>query len=84
MKRLTTYLKSIWANLFPKASPPTGKILVEFSDGVWIVVDNAREAQSAVLQRCMTSMEPMYANFYSATEEDIAEFEKHLSTKEPA
>lgn len=54
----------------------TGKVLVHFSDGLCAIADNDHEAQAMVMQRCLQEAEPVYADFYEATPEDIEEFRK--------
>lgn len=52
------------------------KVLVHFSDGLCTLADNAHEAQAMVMQRCLQESEPVFANFYRATPEDVEEFRK--------
>ena len=75
MKNLIQKIKALFGCKDEEAVS-TGKVLVHFSDGLCALADSHDDAQALVLQRCMTSMEPVYADFYEATPEDIEEFNK--------
>lgn len=73
MRTLIQKIKS-WLGFKDVETFSTGKILVHFSDNMLALADNHDEAQALVMQRSMNSMEPVYADFYEATPEDVQWF----------
>ncbi len=82
MKYILEKIRSIFGFAPKPRSQECGKILVHFSDNMIALADNQDAAQALVMQRCLNSMEPVFADFYDATQEDIEWFRARKEEEE--